>query len=134
MLEKKFCPFWNVGYCKFKYNCNTEHAQGDCTEELCNQQKYKKRHRKVCKYSLECKYFKQASCQFLHKKVFNLASENYNGELNIAKEEVYKLKVEIRLLEVENEKNVNQLVQTHMEEMAAVKNEVVKLKENIMAI
>ena len=34
MLERKFCLFWNDGYFKSIDNYNTEHAQGECNEEL----------------------------------------------------------------------------------------------------
>ena len=55
-------------------------------------EKCQKQLRKSCNYALECKFFKQASCQILHKKVFIMPLENENIEFNIAKEEVDKLK------------------------------------------
>ena len=30
MTSKMFCPFYNVGFCKFKDNCSKEHADEDC--------------------------------------------------------------------------------------------------------
>ena len=59
MLDKNFCPFWNVGFCKFKDNCFVEHAPDDCGEKHCKNTKFHKRHRKQWKYFAKCKYLRQ---------------------------------------------------------------------------
>ena len=66
MSEKEMCPFWNVGFCKFKDNCRKEHAKSDCKEKQCDKIICKSRHRRRCKYNDGCKYLRTKTCQFLH--------------------------------------------------------------------
>ena len=48
MSDKKFCHFWNVGFCKFHGKCYLEHAQGDCKNNQCYRKSCHQRHRKQC--------------------------------------------------------------------------------------
>ena len=38
MTEKVFCPFYNVGYCKYKDKCSNEYAQPECDKKKMHQQ------------------------------------------------------------------------------------------------
>ena len=33
--KKKLCPYWNVGFCKFRDSCRKQHKTSDCTETSC---------------------------------------------------------------------------------------------------
>ena len=128
--DKKFCPFWIVGFCKFHDKCYLEHAQGDCENNQCNIKSCHKRHRKQCKFGNKCKYFKKQSCQFLHTK------ENTNQQRDITKQivdtegKVQKLKEGIMNLKSDNEKKVNVLVKVHMQEMEDLEKKIALTKKN----
>ena len=35
MFDKVICPFYSVGYCKFKDQCRKEHPKEDCRNSSC---------------------------------------------------------------------------------------------------
>ena len=47
MSVKSFCPFFNVGFCKFKDNCSKEHAKADCEDIDCMKSKCTKSQRRI---------------------------------------------------------------------------------------
>ena len=36
------CPYYNIGYCKYKNKCSKEHAKVECLEQKCPKKKCKK--------------------------------------------------------------------------------------------
>ena len=58
------CPYYRVGYCKYKENCKNIHPKENCDERKCSSRDCNKRHRKPCKFGQKC--IRINSCEFLH--------------------------------------------------------------------
>ena len=73
------CPYYTVGFCKFRNHCLKEHPKEDCNEKACKRSICLKRHKSQCKYRSSCKrHIKNRSCEFK-----NITAEllNNNKEL-----------------------------------------------------
>ena len=100
MLDKVVCPFYSVGYSKFKVQCHKEYPQEDCSNSLCQRKGCFKRHRKQCRYGGSCKlYIKDKSCEFLHSQnklsTHDNKHKNVTGQIRESEECIIKLKQEV---------------------------------------
>ena len=67
MYGKVMCPYYIVGYCKFRNQCLKEHPKEDCNEKTCKRNNCFKRHKIQCKYGSYCKRnIKNRNCEFKH--------------------------------------------------------------------
>ena len=64
--EKKVCPYFRIGYCKYKSHCKHFHPSENCEETKCRDQSCKKRHKKPCRFGQNCTRI--STCEFLHKE------------------------------------------------------------------
>ena len=62
----KICPYFRVGYCKYKESCKHYHPKENCGEIKCSNKSCNKRHRKPWKFGERC--IRKDSCEFLHEK------------------------------------------------------------------
>ena len=60
---KTICPYYRVGYCKYKNNCKL-HPNENCGERKCRERTCIKRHGKPCKFGEACT--RLDACEFLH--------------------------------------------------------------------
>ena len=63
---KKICPYFNVGYCRYRDHCKHIHPSENCGERNCTGKNCTKRHRKLCRYGENC--CRISSCEFLHQE------------------------------------------------------------------
>ena len=63
---KKVCPYFRVGYCKYKKHCKHFHPSENCSERKCRDKNCNKRHRKLCRFGRIC--IRIESCEFLHEE------------------------------------------------------------------
>ena len=68
MSDEAICPFYNVGYCKYKDKCLKHHENKECHDTSCRRKKCSKRHRRPCKYGNKCTYFKRSTFEFKHEE------------------------------------------------------------------
>ena len=66
MSDKVFCPFYNVGFCKYKDKCSKEHAERDCPDQTCRSKNCSNRRRRLCKFGPRCTYLKRKTCEVKH--------------------------------------------------------------------
>ena len=52
--SKNICPYYRVGYCKYKNKCKLFHPKENCGDRKCRDKACTKRHRKPCKYGQTC--------------------------------------------------------------------------------
>ena len=64
--EKKVCPYFRIGYCKYKSHCKHFQPSENCEETKCRDQSCKKRHKKPCRFGQNCTRI--STCEFLHKE------------------------------------------------------------------
>ena len=65
------CPYYSVGFCKFKDQCLKEHPKEYCNDVTCNRIGSLKRHKSLCKYGSYCKrQMRNRSCEFRHMAGF----------------------------------------------------------------
>ena len=138
MEGDKLCPFYNVGFCKFKDNCVKIHPKDDCLNTNCKRKRCMKRHRKLCKYEQHCRRFKKSnSCEFKH---VTETSKHANAEFVLktkeAKENILQiehLKSEIKLLK--EDINIKVLKLASLENKTCDKcNDNSKLKEDFLKL
>ena len=102
MSAKLFCPFSNVGFCKFKDNCSKEHANGDCEDIQCKNKKCTKRHRRLFRYENKCSHFRRKVCEFKQNSDNSLLLETQLQKVQVEavqnQDECEKLKAEIKSL------------------------------------
>ena len=104
MYDKVVCPYYSVGYSKFKNQCLKEHPKEDCNDITCKRFNCFKRHKSQCKHGNYCKsHFKNRSCEFR-----NITEEPLNNnkelkeltrELEKNKDLVLQLKLDISELQ-----------------------------------
>ena len=85
------CPYFRVGYCKYRERCKNFHPKENCCEIKCSNKSCNKRHRKPCKFGERCT--RKDSCEFLHdqkKKTKEIDPEESNTKLEM--EKIMKLK------------------------------------------
>ena len=63
---RKVCPYFNVGYCKYKSHCKHFHPSENCEERKCYDKNCNKRHKKSCMFGENCTRI--TSCEFLHQQ------------------------------------------------------------------
>ena len=61
---KTVCPYYRVGYCKYKNKCKLFHPKENCGDRKCRDKACTKRHRKSCKFGQTCS--RKEYCEFLH--------------------------------------------------------------------
>ena len=108
MTSKMCCPFYNVGFCKFKDNCSKKHADEDCPEKMCTNKNCPHRHGRSCKCGKRCKHLDKNIREFLH--------EPANGENIVMNTEMTKVKNEVK---------------KHIKESSLLKKEIDSLKITI---
>ena len=75
------CPYYTVGYCKFRNHCLKEHPKEYCNNKACKRTNCFKRHKSQCKYGSYCKrHIKNKSCEFKH-----ITAEPLNNNKEIKK-------------------------------------------------
>ena len=62
--SKNICPYYRVGYCKYKNKCKLFHPKENCGDRKCRDKACTKRHRNPCKYGQTCS--RKECCEFLH--------------------------------------------------------------------
>ena len=61
---KTVCPYYRVGYCKYKNKCRLFHPKENCGDRKGRDKACIKRHRKSCKFGQTCS--RKEYCEFLH--------------------------------------------------------------------
>ena len=69
------CLFNDCGFCKYKEKCSKQHFLEKCKVENCNKE-CSKRHPKVCKHGLDCRFHKMKVCAYDHEAIDSKASKN----------------------------------------------------------
>ena len=88
---KKVCPYFRVGYCKYRNNCKHFHPSKDCKERKCSDKNCSKRHRKPCRFGETCSRI--SSCEFLHKDQRRTITDDSDLEMKVKElEELMKIK------------------------------------------
>ena len=54
MFGMKVCPYYSVGYCKFRDQCIRIHFTEDCENSSCKRKGCLKRHRSQCQFGGSC--------------------------------------------------------------------------------
>ena len=115
---KSVCPYFRVGYCKYKLKCKYDHPKEDCVERNCILKTCIKRHRRACRYAENC--FRKNSCEFVHVK-HSLSDTNqkldkayktikqYEADIKALKDEVRKLKENVDIKDSELDKMTNEI-------------------------
>ena len=112
------CPYYRVGFCKYKEKCRLYHPKENCGERKCSIRTCNKRHKKPCKYGQVCTRIDY--CEFLHhhkeKHIENIPeSTDYKNEAEELGKKVTTLKAEIDLLKAN--------VERQKEELKSIQNE-----------
>jgi hypothetical protein len=138
MTDKAFCPFYNVGYCKYKDKCSKEHAQDECEDRKCTNKLCHKRHRKSCRNGLECRFNAKNKCEFKHDQHIQT---NHNDKKLELLSQTRSLNLEINNLKTSNEnklkelaslqEDIQQIKSDSLERENILKQEAVKLKNII---
>ena len=107
MSDNVVCPYYSVGFCKFKDQCLKEHPKEDCHDVTCNRIGCLKRHKRLCKYGTYCKrHIRSRSCEFRHMTAEPLDNKKelteLTEELKEYKDSVLKLKLEVSELQSMN--------------------------------
>ena len=85
----KICPYFRVGYCKYKETCKHFHPKENCGERKCRNKTCNKRHRRPCKFGNRCTRIN--FCEFLHNEQKS-SKENASTDINHEMEEIIKSK------------------------------------------
>ena len=114
MYDKVVCPYYSVGYCKFRNQCLKKHPKDDCNVKTCKRFNCFKKHKSQCKYGSNCKrHIKNRSCEFKHitEEPLNNNKElkELTRELKEKKDLILQLKLEISELQAMNTEKVKQL-------------------------
>ena len=147
MTLKPLCPYYNVGYCKYKDKCSKDHAKEDCKDLICDTKKCNRRHRRHCKFGPKCSFYKKNACEFLHisnhnsniqkkledmqmetKKCFSEA-EHLKEEIKSLKETIAKQKTQLSASDKDKQsisKSSNNQVDTLKVKVAALEEEKIK--------
>ena len=142
----KICPYYRVGFCKFRSHCKHIHPTEDCGERKCSDANCMKRHRKQCKFGENC--IRIEVCEFLHqenrrKNTGTLELENQQislKELIKTKEaQIQKLSAKIELLEtsvkgLEEENEKVKSLKTKVEETEEKVSETLKGLEHRISV
>ena len=89
-MSSRKCFFFNIGYCKYKdKGCKNLHPAERCVLPTCTKRDCPKRHQKLCRYKESCKFQKDLSCEYLHKRMVHCDNEN---EKNISTDQAKQLK------------------------------------------
>ena len=91
----KICPYYFVGFYKFRDQCFRVHLTEDCKNTSCKRKGCPKKHRKQCRFGGNCqRNNKDKSCEFSH---YGLKSniERITNQLWESEDLVLKLKQEI---------------------------------------
>ena len=78
--EQKNCPYFRVGYCKYKNHCKHFHSSENCLEGECSGKNCTKRHRKPCRYGETCARI--AFCEFLHEETRRRSIDTFSIEID----------------------------------------------------
>ena len=127
MEEKTLCPYYNVGYCKYKYKCLKEHAKTDCINKICKNKTCHKRHRKSCRYGDKCTYQSKNSCEFKHEP------DPVKDQLEKVQEEASKVKTESETLK-QQIKELQQTIQNQKKRLLEMNSEESKVKQLVSDI
>ena len=127
MSDKAFCPFYIVGYCKYKDKCSNGHAQDDCQDRKCTNKLSHKRHQKSCKNGLECQFNDKNKCEFKHDQQ---NQTNNNAEKLEILSQTRSLNLEINNLKTSNENKLKELASLQ-EEIQQMKSDSLERKKYI---
>ena len=103
---KKICPYFNVGFCRYRDHCKHIHPSENCGEKDCSGKNCRKRHRKPCRYGEHCS--RMISCEFLHQKQrrpdetdadLKAKQESLDELIKIKDDQILELTKKIELLE-----------------------------------
>ena len=142
---KKICPYFNVGYCRYRDHCKHIHPSENCGERNCTGKNCRKRHRKLCRYGENC--CRISSCEFLHQEQsrtygtdadLKSKQESLEQLIKIKDDQILELNKKIELLEttvtkIKEETNRFKTVEEKVDETEAevardIKNINTKLK------
>ena len=125
MRDGNVCPFYNIGYCKYKTKCLKEHAKIDCLIEGCKDKSCYKRHRKPCRYGNKCTYQQKNSCEFKHN------AESVKVQIDQIKKEANKTKNKSESLKLQ----IEELKKTvHKQKQSLTRLNLMKQKANCLTL
>ena len=61
------CKFYDKGYCKHKWQCKYLHPSNDCSKDCQDKTLCPNRHRKSCKYGIQCYHNQTNEGEYLYK-------------------------------------------------------------------
>ena len=103
----KVCPYYMVGFCKFRSHCKHIHPTEDCGERKCGDKNCMKRHRKQCRFGKNCTRIE--TCEFLHQTKIRENTETLKLEtqqkslqelIKSKEKQILELSVKIEQLEI----------------------------------
>ena len=68
-MNKQKCKCYDKGYCKHKERCQLYHPKTECMNQCMGINTCPYRHRKTCRYGIECYHDKNKVCEFKHVQV-----------------------------------------------------------------
>ena len=102
MLEMEKCPYYFVGFYKFRAKCFRVHLTEDCKNTSCKRKGCPKKHRKQCQFGGNCqRNNKDKSCELSHNGLESNI-ERITNQLWESEDLVLKLKQEIIQLQKTN--------------------------------
>ena len=108
------CYYHNRGYCKFGAECHHQHYSESCPKTLCMDKQCCFRHPKMCRNSINCKFFKRQNCMYRHQPLNKDTPDNaltknikmLEDEVKILEREIKDLKLDVKTKEEIIEKEV----------------------------
>ena len=96
------CYYHNRGYCKFGNQCHYQHYSESCPKTICLDKQCMFRHPKMCRNSINCKFFKRQTCMYRHHPLNELKPKNVlSNNIKMLEEEVKRLEREIENLKLD---------------------------------
>ena len=134
----KVCPYYRVGFCKFRSQCKHIHPTEDCWEQKCADKNCRKRHRKQCRFGKSCTRIE--TCEFLHNIKISEKTETLELEtqqkslqelIKTKEKQILELSVKIEQLEttvkgLENERNKVKSLEKRINETEEKVSETIK--------
>ena len=134
--KKTVCPYFRVGYCKYRGHCKHFHPSEDCEELKCRAKNCMKRHRKPCRFGETCSMID--ICEFLHReqrrKITDIDAMETN-EANLMKliqskdDEIKDLTVKLEQLET----TVN-VVKEDIEKLKTLEEKVKQYEKKVLNV